>query len=557
MDKKEIIEVLRIIRNTANFNNVVYVVSYDKGYILTAIKDFNEYNFKSFLEKIFQFEFTLPMYEYGVLRSEIKKLLKESLEDRFHMQIDRVVDSKDFYGVNFTNEVVKTYRDVVRLVNSLLFEIESVQDEIYFYDFYLLQLLKLEYPKVYEALINSRYLFFTTDGEKGLYRFKTEEEAWKSDDILSFDRAFTNNTYHKPFAEAEEIRTSFEKYLSEVQKELEFSDYDKSLIKYLLKTLLTLKDVNKEGTDFDLYKSFAYPANFHKYFAFRLYEGDISAREFEDYRRRDFNEYKFKVLEWLAQGKYTILNDRLDKVEEFSSVKEFENHILILFEIGRITVKENENNTAWMDCSLILKNLKYPTAIGKRLRLYPVIEDFRDFLFRILKEAKKPPIYESLIVARTIGSRFEISLTFDELSEINLNYFKDYCTNHSEITSEFRQLHTHAIRISENDNSSYEIIPEADELFLEYFKNNLQANELSGFIRQTTPGQQFYYINKDWLFKIFNSWEGFEEYLKLSENIKKEKDVYDEFLIFYNKTKERKYSAVDFVFEKLKVFKFD
>ena len=85
------------------------------------------------------------MYEHGLLRNEIKKLLKKNLDARFHNHIDIVVDSREYYGVNFTNEIIKTYRDVVRLVNSILFEFETVKDEVFFYDFYLLQLLKLEY----------------------------------------------------------------------------------------------------------------------------------------------------------------------------------------------------------------------------------------------------------------------------------------------------------------------------------------------------------------------------------------------------------------------------
>ena len=56
------------------------------------------------------------MYEHGVLRTEIKNLLKEGLESKFHKQIERVVDSREYLSVNFTNEIVKTYRDVIHLL---------------------------------------------------------------------------------------------------------------------------------------------------------------------------------------------------------------------------------------------------------------------------------------------------------------------------------------------------------------------------------------------------------------------------------------------------------
>jgi hypothetical protein len=427
LDKKEIIEVLRVIRNTANFNNVVYIVSYDKGYIETAIKEFNEYNYKSFLEKIFQFEFNLPMYEHGVLRTEIKRLLKEEYKEKFASEIDRVVDSKEFAGINFTNEIVKTYRDVIRLVNSLLFEIETVQDEIFFYDFYLLQLLKLEYPKVYEALSEYRHIFFTKKDDTDLYRLKTEEEAWTSDDVgfrILFPGSPNNNQAK------EKKNSSFDKYIQDNSSKLGLNDYDKQIIKSLVDTLLTLKDSkNNQGAfisnqgpkyqdqDIQLYKSFAYPANFHKYFAFKLYEGDISANEFEDYRRREIGEYKAKVSHWIKEGKYSVLIDRLEKIKDFITVREFENQILILIEIGRYQLRETVTNPYWINYSLILRNIEYPCKTNGKPTPYESLEEYKKFLLETFENADKPPVYESNIISRLIAGRVNTPLTMEELSK--------------------------------------------------------------------------------------------------------------------------------------------
>lgn len=564
LDKKEIIEVLRVIRNTANFNSVVYIVSYDKGYIQTAIKDFNKYNYKSFLEKIFQFEFTLPMYEHGVLRTEIKRLLKAELKVKFTSEIERVVDSKEYFGMNFTNEIVKTYRDVIRLVNSLLFEIETVQDDVFFYDFYLLQLLKLKYPKVYESLVEYRYTFFTKKDDTDVYRLKTEKEAWTSDDdILRI--AFPNNERRN---QTEENKiTAFEKYLQDNSSKLGINDNDNQIIKSMIDTLLTLKDSKNNGggffsnldpkyeeQDIQLYKSFAYPENFHKYFAFKLYEGDISANEFEDYRRREITEYKKIVLQWIKEGKYSVLIDRLEKIEDFITVTEFENQILILLEIGKYQLRENTTNPYWLDYSLILKNIEYPCKTNDKPTPYKSIEEYKKFLVETFENADKPPVYESNVISRLIAGRVNTPLAMDELSAINLNYFQDYCKNHNEITQDFRLLHTNAVRATNDHGKNYEVIPEAQELFKQYFLKNLKGCELSGFIKHTNPDSDYFNIDTEWVKTFFpdNVWQDIENYFETAENIKNESECYTEFMKFYSLFKGNEYKPVEFLFNYLK-----
>jgi hypothetical protein len=550
LDKKEIIEVLRIIRNTANFNNVVYIVSYDKEYVKTAIKDFNEYNFEAFLEKIFQFEFTLPLYEHGVLKTEIKRILKEGLEGKFHKQIERVIDSREIHGVNFTNEIVKTYRDVIRLSNSLLFEIESIKEEVFFFDFYLLQLLKLKFPKVYESLIEFRYLFFTTENGGGKYSLKKAKDAFTDENELLMISALEKTLHNNSKSEEESKISSIEVYLNEHSENLSLTDYDKKLIINLITTLITLKETNIKDEDKDLYKSFIYAANFHKYFAFRLYEGDISSKEFEEYRIKDVGVYKSKISEWIEQGKYSALLDRLDKIKEFSSILEFENHIEVLFELGRHQFKENVHNPYLFNNGLVLKILQYPIE-NHTVRIYSNVEDYHNFLIRIFKEAPRPQLYESQLIDQLITVGIDIGLATEELSVINLTYFKEYCITNEDITTEFWQLYNNAIQVKEGFSQIHETIPEAQGLFVNYYKKNLKASELGGFIRQATPGKELFFIETDGLFKIFSNWEEFELYLNEDPNIKKEIQYYDEFVKFYNSFKEKGRKPITFNFDLL------
>jgi hypothetical protein len=547
LDKMEIIEVLRLIRNTANFHHVVYVVCYDTGYIQTAIKDFNDYNFKSFLEKIFQFEFTLPTYEHGVLRSEIKKLLATGLDEKFHTQIAQVVDSSAHYGINFTNELIRSYRDVIRFSNSLLFEIDTIKEEIFFYDFYLLQLIKLEFPKVYEALIEYRHIFFARDGKQALYRLKTETEAWADEDSLLYSRLFKNGDDQQK--KENKGVTNFEKYLGDNKVVLSLSEYDTQLLIYLVNTLLLLKGSNGRNNDAELYKSFAYPSNFHKYFAFRLYEGDLSSKEFEEFRRTTFDAYKQKVLEWIDEGKYSVLLDRLEKVKDFSSVLEFENQVRTLFVIGQLQAKEN--NPYWIDYNLTLQVLQYPLN-ETQIRIYPTRMHYANFIRELFNGAPTPAIYESSIAARIIARNTQFVLTSEELEEITFSYFKDYVAESQSITSQFWQLYHNCVTTASADQEKNSTNPEATKIAKKEYKTRVTSCELGRFIQQVNPGSSFYALKEDeWSF-VFETLEEFENWFSAAPNIDREGDCFKEFENFYRLIKSNDFSSIRFDFKFLK-----
>lgn len=60
----EVIEVLRLVRNTANFTNTIYLLAYEKSYIQKAIKEeLHVDNRIPFMDKIVQMEVPLPKRE--------------------------------------------------------------------------------------------------------------------------------------------------------------------------------------------------------------------------------------------------------------------------------------------------------------------------------------------------------------------------------------------------------------------------------------------------------------------------------------------------------------
>ena len=73
----EIADVLKLIRNTADFPNLVYISAYDKNYVCEQLEQRRKIeNAAVYLEKFFSVEFVLPKlddrYQYDVLAEEVK-----------------------------------------------------------------------------------------------------------------------------------------------------------------------------------------------------------------------------------------------------------------------------------------------------------------------------------------------------------------------------------------------------------------------------------------------------------------------------------------------------
>lgn len=75
----EIADMLKLIRNTADFPNIVYIAAYDKGYVCEQLEKRRSIESPSiYMEKFFSVEFVLPklddQYQYEVLAAEIKAM---------------------------------------------------------------------------------------------------------------------------------------------------------------------------------------------------------------------------------------------------------------------------------------------------------------------------------------------------------------------------------------------------------------------------------------------------------------------------------------------------
>lgn len=154
----EIIECLKIIRNTANFNNVIYFVAYDPIYVQNAInKEFGEDSSK-YIDKIIQLTFELPEIEdYNIisyLRDKLSSNNKEDVVDNIlfpqYIEFDKYHQQKQLNICKyFTN-----FRDCNKVLNLYTTYKNLLKEEVILSDLFLVCILRCLYPKEASIIYN-------------------------------------------------------------------------------------------------------------------------------------------------------------------------------------------------------------------------------------------------------------------------------------------------------------------------------------------------------------------------------------------------------------------
>jgi len=151
LDEKEILEVLRLVRNTAKFKNLIYILTYDKTYVNSKMKGYVGTNEAVFIDKVINVEFTLPLFEsqdyYDLFSRELSAHLQHSSNDRgFSHNIPTMLAnelSRKKKDIRL-EKLLPTFRAIKRFTNHLLTVIDVFLDEKKMDDINLRNLLWLE-----------------------------------------------------------------------------------------------------------------------------------------------------------------------------------------------------------------------------------------------------------------------------------------------------------------------------------------------------------------------------------------------------------------------------
>lgn len=163
LEKEEITEIFRLIRNIADLPNMVYIIAFDKNYLCKKLVDNNYSTAELFIEKFFTVEVVLPKIKIEHLRTFIVEESKrripyfiKTIEIAFNIfdsenSLQDIFDNK-VLPKNYFEASLNTQRDVIRFINSLILIPQKVLLEFMPIEILILELLKLKNSIVYNAL---------------------------------------------------------------------------------------------------------------------------------------------------------------------------------------------------------------------------------------------------------------------------------------------------------------------------------------------------------------------------------------------------------------------
>lgn len=159
LQEEEVYEVLTIIRNVGNLPNTVFVLAYDKDYLLNILGR-KIYNPQGYLSKFFQVEFSLSRINESNLREDLAKELARSIPDFKNKDVTTIASSSESDFENADSflqglesiDLIKSRRDIIKLMNVVNTTWPILKNSLIFKDYFQLEILRLKYGNVYSKI---------------------------------------------------------------------------------------------------------------------------------------------------------------------------------------------------------------------------------------------------------------------------------------------------------------------------------------------------------------------------------------------------------------------
>jgi predicted KAP-like P-loop ATPase len=169
--------IFRLTKGIADFDNLIYILLYDKGIVSKSLEKFKSENGQKYLEKIVQYPLTVPKPHKTTIKNLLFKELDEILA-KLDIEEIKYIFNQDTWGQvqEVINKYIRTVRDINQIINIISFEYPIIATEVDFTDFFVISLIKLKNHALYE-LIQNKPNDFLIDRKKV---FDPEGEVTKS-----------------------------------------------------------------------------------------------------------------------------------------------------------------------------------------------------------------------------------------------------------------------------------------------------------------------------------------------------------------------------------------
>lgn len=180
LTSSELMAILKLIRVTANFKNLIYIAAYDEDYVEGMLRRSGIENGKEYLKKIFHVKICLPSFEPlrvpELLRNNLSRL---GVDDEKLNIVDRFIKirEKESFLISI---YLPTFRDIKIFSNQFALAYSQIsddlRDQIDWHELFVIELLLYHNSSVYEELrrIPARFL---EEGQDAVWRLKKDINA--------------------------------------------------------------------------------------------------------------------------------------------------------------------------------------------------------------------------------------------------------------------------------------------------------------------------------------------------------------------------------------------
>jgi hypothetical protein len=153
----EIRQVFQLVKASARFPRVIYLLAFDKEYVCSALSELSVGSGAEYLEKIIQVSYDLP----PVSESVLTKMIMDALNDILSRYPPAHFDDQRFQNLLFSGfrQSFESLRDVRRFLNGLEFAFGMISREINGVDFIGLECLRVFYPAIYAGVRGNKGIF--------------------------------------------------------------------------------------------------------------------------------------------------------------------------------------------------------------------------------------------------------------------------------------------------------------------------------------------------------------------------------------------------------------
>lgn len=207
----EIRDIFKLVRLTANFPNMIYVLAFDRTRIERALED-EGINGRDYLEKILQIVVDIPSIPNYIIRKELLDSIQKSLEGIENEGVFHQDRWSDIFE-EIIRPLIKTMRDVRRYAVNLRGTVISLDGQVALEDVLALEAIRIFLPDVFGLLHTSTDALTTVSRRIQDNEYKERMKS-KIDNIIDKNKLANNMIFRLfPAARRHLVNYSSGKYL--------------------------------------------------------------------------------------------------------------------------------------------------------------------------------------------------------------------------------------------------------------------------------------------------------------------------------------------------------